>query len=62
MNYLSFLVVLAALIIFFVTFFIIAQKKKNNGIADVAWGLGFVVVAFTSLIYNQNFNIISITI
>ncbi|MBN2268110.1 MAG: DUF1295 domain-containing protein [Acholeplasmataceae bacterium] len=62
MNYLSFLIVLLALIIFFVTFFLIAQKKKNNGIADVAWGLGFVVVAFVSLIYNQNYNIVSLTI
>ncbi len=62
MNYLSFVVVLIALLIFFFTFFLISQKKKNNGLADVAWGLGFVVVAFVSLIYNQNYNIISITI
>ena len=62
MNYMSFVVVLIALIIFFVTFFLIAQKKKNNGLADVAWGLGFVVVAFVSLIYNQNYNIITYTI
>lgn len=62
MNFMSFVVVLIALIIFFVTFFLIAQKKKNNGLADVAWGLGFVVVAFVSLIYNQNYNIITYTI
>lgn len=42
----------AALFVFFVLFFIIAQVKNNNGLADVAWGLGFVVVAVTSLIYS----------
>lgn len=47
---------------FFTLFFIIAQIKKNNGIADMAWGLGFVVVAVSSLIFSQNGNRLSITI
>ena len=45
-----FLNVFLALFVFFVIFFIIAQVKKNNGLADVAWGLGFVVVAITALL------------
>ena len=41
-----FLYNLILLFIYFSLFFIIAQKKKNNAIVDIAWGLGFVVVAF----------------
>ncbi len=51
----NFLVNIGALFVFFVIFFIIAQVKKNNGLVDMAWGLGFVVVALTSLIYSGNF-------
>ena len=50
------------LLVFFTFFFIIAQIKKNNGIADMAWGLGFVVVAASSLISSRNCNLLSITI
>jgi steroid 5-alpha reductase family enzyme len=57
-----FLVNLIALFIFFNLFFIIAQVKKNNGLADMAWGLGFVVVALTSLIYQGTYTIPSLII
>ncbi len=57
-----FLISLLVLFVFFVTFFIIAQVKKNNGIADMAWGLGFVVVAITSMIFTSNYSILGITI
>lgn len=57
-----FLVNILVLFVFFVMFFIIAQVKKNNGIADMAWGLGFVVVAITSMIYTQNYTILGITV
>ncbi|MHA0856571.1 DUF1295 domain-containing protein [Paenibacillus sp. CMAA1364] len=33
------------LFIFFVVIFLIAQWRKNNGLVDIAWGLGFVIVA-----------------
>lgn len=36
------------LFLFFFLVFIIAQIKQNNGLVDIAWGLGFVVVAFNS--------------
>lgn len=58
----SFLVNFIALFIFFNVFFIIAQLKKNNGIADIAWGLGFVLVAITSFVYHQTYDIQSIVI
>lgn len=41
-----------ALVLFayFVTWFIISTVKNNYGLVDIAWGLGFVVVGWTSLI------------
>lgn len=39
------------LIVYFSVFFVIAQIKKNNAIVDIAWGLGFVLIAWYSLIY-----------
>jgi steroid 5-alpha reductase family enzyme len=39
------------LLVFFTLFFVIAQVKKNNGLADMAWGLGFVITAISSAIY-----------
>ncbi len=52
-----FLVNAIALFVFFNIFFLIAQIRKNNGLADMAWGLGFVVVAITSLIYQGDYSI-----
>jgi len=57
-----FLMNITVLLVFFITFFIIAQIKKNNGLADMAWGLGFVVVAITSMIYTQNYTVLGITL
>ena len=57
-----YLLVGLVLFCFFSLFFIIAQLKKNNGLADMAWGLGFIVVALTGLIYTQNFSLMAITI
>lgn len=39
---------LILLLIFFSLVFLIAQSKKNNGLVDIAWGLGFVIVAVYS--------------
>ncbi|RJX26648.1 MAG: DUF1295 domain-containing protein [Acholeplasma sp.] len=41
---------LIAVFTFFNLFYLIAQIKKNNGLADIAWGLGYVVVAWTMLL------------
>ena len=57
-----FLVNALVLLVFFITFFIIAQVKKNNGLADMAWGLGFVVVAITSLVYQNTYTLPAIII
>lgn len=42
------------LIVFVHLFFVFAVVKKRNDIADVAWGLGFVLIALVGLIFNQD--------
>lgn len=44
-----FLVLLA----FFFVVFLIGQAKKNNGLIDIAWGLGFVIVGVYSLLASE---------
>lgn len=39
------------IVCFMSAMFIIAQIKKDNSIADIAWGIGFVIVAWYSLYY-----------
>jgi steroid 5-alpha reductase family enzyme len=45
-------VILSALFVFcyMTLFFLFAFKKRNNSIADIAWGLGFVLIAFFTLV------------
>lgn len=43
MNLLELLLVM---VLYFTLFFIIATLKKNYGLIDIAWGLGFVVIAW----------------
>ena len=57
-----YLVNLGVLFVFFTLFFILAQIKKNNGLADIAWGLGFVVVAVTSLIVKGEYTLIPLVV
>lgn len=49
-------------LIYFTIIFIVAQIKKDNSIIDIAWGLGFVLVALATLFLNQNFGDRQITI
>lgn len=35
--------------------YFIALKKRNNSIVDIGWGLGFIIIALTSLVFNQSF-------
>ena len=43
-----------ALAFFVHLFFIFAVSKKRNDIADVAWGLGFVLLALVGILQNYN--------
>ena len=47
-------VVLSSLLpamVFMAMFFILAQVLKDNSIVDIAWGLGFILVAWFSFFY-----------
>ena len=44
---------IVSLWVFFTIAFFIAQAKKNNGLQDIAWGLGFVVVALYSYFFSK---------
>ncbi len=41
------------ILVFFSLVWAYAQKIKDNSIADIAWGIGFCIVALVSCIYNQ---------
>ncbi|HAS74325.1 MAG TPA: steroid 5-alpha reductase [Clostridiales bacterium UBA8960] len=45
---------------YFLGFFIIGTLIKNNSIVDQAWGIGFVLIAFYSMIRLDNYGLISI--
>lgn len=51
MNYLY---VYMILFLYFVIWFIISSIKKNNGLVDIAWGGGFIVIAWSSMIISGN--------
>ena len=48
---------IAALILFFymTALFLVALKRKDNSIADVLWGTGFILVAWSTLIFYGSF-------
>lgn len=58
----SYLYVFIILFIYFVLWYIISQIKKNNGLIDIAWGFGFVVTAWSSLLFSGNINIAKLVI
>ena len=41
--------------VYFTAFFIVAQIIKNNSIVDIGWGIGFVLVAWYSLVAAGHF-------
>jgi steroid 5-alpha reductase family enzyme len=51
--------VVGALTVFFymTAWFIVSVKKQRNDLADVAWGPGFVLAMWVSLIWNQAFTL-----
>lgn len=55
MNY---YIVLALILFFYMNmWFVLSLIKKRNDVADIAWGLGFILMAWTSFFLLQNFNI-----
>jgi len=50
------MLILGAIVVFvyMITWFIIAVVAKDNGLADIAWGLGFAVLAIAGWIHGAN--------
>lgn len=47
-------IVILVVCIYFIALFLLAQVLRDNSIVDIAWGLGFIVVALTRFLVNQN--------
>ena len=47
-------IVILVVCIYFIALFLLAQVLADNSIVDIAWGLGFIVVAGTGFLVNQN--------
>lgn len=55
MNY--YLTLIFILFAYMNIWFVISIFKKRNDIADIAWGLGFVILAWTSFFYSQIYSL-----
>ncbi|MDQ7020848.1 MAG: DUF1295 domain-containing protein [Candidatus Dojkabacteria bacterium] len=49
-----------AVFIFMSYFYFVGHFLKNNGIVDVAWGLGFMLIGSVALFFNGNYNFLNI--
>lgn len=58
----TYLYVYLVLLLYFIVWFLIAQAKKNNGLVDIAWGLSFVVTAWTSMLFSQSFTVVQFVV
>lgn len=52
-HYLSLAIILLG---YMTVWFLISVLKKRNDIADVAWGLGFILLSWISLFYSQSYS------
>lgn len=60
MNYYSILIL--ALFIYMTLCFFVSLVKKRNDVADIAWGLGFVILSWIALFISKNFDIRNIVV
>jgi len=49
------------ILLYFSIFFIIGTIKKNNGLVDIGWGLGFVLVAWFSMVRWSSWSLHQVT-
>jgi steroid 5-alpha reductase family enzyme len=47
----------AAIFIYMTVLFLVALRKKDNSIADVAWGPGFILAAWTTLLLDGSYSV-----
>lgn len=55
-------IILASILTYMTFWFLISLIKKRNDVVDIAWGLGFVLVAWESFIIPANFTLRGLTI
>lgn len=60
MNY--YITLTLVLFVYMSLWFVFSLIKKRNDVADVAWGLGFVLMAWTSLFLSNDFGLRSVLI
>ena len=46
--------------VYMCSLFVIAQRLKNNGIVDIGWPFGYVIIAVSSLLITQQFTVTTI--
>lgn len=52
--------VILVIFIYFLLFFLLGTAIKNNSIVDMAWGIGFVIIAIYSLVRTGNYGVVSL--
>jgi len=55
MNY--YIVLAFVLLAYMSLWFVVSLIKKRNDVADIAWGLGFVLIAWTSFFISENYSL-----
>ena len=54
MNY--YLILALVLFVYMSLWFFISLLKKRNDLADIAWGIGFILIAWSSFFFSENFS------
>ncbi|MCF7820644.1 MAG: DUF1295 domain-containing protein [Candidatus Pacebacteria bacterium] len=54
------LIIIGVEFIYMTLWFLLAAFLKRNDLADIAWGLGFILIAWLSLFLNNNFSFVLI--
>ena len=60
MNY--YIILALILLVYMSLWYIFSVFKKRNDVADIAWGLGFVLITWTSFFIVGNFSVRSLLI
>lgn len=56
LSFTAFLIPAIISLVFMIIVFIISLIKRDNSVADIAWGLGFILITITSLVQNPVFS------
>ena len=56
LSFSAFLIPAVTSLVFMIVVFIVSLIKKDNSVADIAWGVGFIIIAITSAIQHPDFS------